>query len=87
MKPKKAGKLAEETDLQKDLVDDVTRKKIRKHLSDDKDMITDEDIRNVKIHPHKPRKVNPKKQEEVKKKKDDSEPESPPITPWNILES
>ena len=86
MKPKKAGKSAEETDLQKDLVDDVTRKKIRKHLSDEKDMITDQDIRNVKIHPHKPKKINPTKQEEIKKK-DDSEPENPPITPWNILVS
>ena len=79
MKPK-TGKLAEEADLKKDLADDVTRKKIKKHLSDINDVITDQDIRNVKIPGKKARPVA-KTKKQIKDESDDSS-----LTSWNVLE-
>ena len=49
MKRTKAGKIEEDIDRKEDATDDVTRKKIRKHLSDIHDVITDEDIKNVVV--------------------------------------
>ncbi len=81
MKPIKSGKLAEEADLKADLANNSTRKRIKKHISNIDDKITDEDIRNVKV---------PGKDEPVKKEDIDPIVEENPkknITPWNIREN
>ena len=80
MKPVKPGKLAEEADLKEDLADDVTRKRIRKHLSDKNDVITDEDIRNVKV----PAKKNKRAKDAFKAEEEKNEDSN--LTGWNILE-
>lgn len=88
MKPSKKGTLAEDIDRIEDRggVDDVTRKKIKKHLSDINDEISEQDIKNVKI-PGKDLEV--KNDQEGKlptdKEKKDKDDESS-LTTWNVLE-
>jgi hypothetical protein len=83
MKPIKTGKLAEEADLKKDIADDVTRKKIKKHLSDINDVITEEDIRNVKVLGKKSKKEKTKKTDGTSLT---GEKDTTDLTSWNILE-
>ena len=93
MKRTKAGKIEEDIDRKEDATDDVTRKKIRKHLNDIHDVITDEDIKNVVVTGSKEDMKNEavadaKKQKKIKeeqpKKPGDNEDTS--LASWSILE-
>ena len=81
MKRVKAGKLKEDLDRKEDTTDDVTRKKIKKHLSDINDVITDEDIKNVVV-------TGTKKEKKIKKEDEPKKPgknEDTSLASWNIL--
>ena len=82
MKPSKIGKLAEEADLKQDTSDDATRKRIKKHLSDINDVITEDDIRNVKVPGKKTKKEKVKP--ETDKTVDQNDKST--LTTWNLLE-
>jgi hypothetical protein len=84
MRPVKSSKLAEEADLKKDLADDATKKKIKKHLSDINDEISEEDIRNVKVPGKDSRENKNKKTEDEELPL--GEDEKKYITPWNTKE-
>lgn len=74
--------------------DPKTKKRVRKHLSDPKDVITEEDIKNVKVpgeevqtskwdNTKTPRPTNsPDKDNSPKEENIDKDP----ITPWDVLE-
>jgi hypothetical protein len=85
MKPIKPGKLAEEEDRKQDIANDLTKKRIREHLSDINDEITEDDIKNVRVPGHQEKAIK-------KKKKDDSalddetKDDKPNLTTWNLLE-
>lgn len=74
--------------------DDITRNKVKKHMSDINDKITDEDIRNVKTDVTPNVSVNscddeemPPLREEVGKKAFKDDPNSPDVqSPWNIID-
>ena len=85
MKRVKPGKLAEEEDRKQDIANDLTKKRIREHLSDINDEITEDDIKNVRVPGHQEKAIK-------KKKKDDSalddetKDDKPNLTTWNLLE-
>jgi len=82
MKRVKAAKIEEDLDRKEDTADDVTRKKIKKHLSDINDVITDEDIKNVVV-------TGTKKEKKIKKEdqpKKSGENEDTSLASWSILE-
>ena len=82
MKRVKAAKIEEDLDRKEDTADDVTRKKIKKHLSDINDVITDEDIKNVVV-------TGTKKEKKIKKEdqpKKAGENEDTSLASWSILE-
>jgi ribosomal protein L12E/L44/L45/RPP1/RPP2 len=68
--------------------DEVTRKKIDKHLSDIDDTISEEDIKNINTVTGAG-KASDTKDTETKKNdeddQDDEEPEKEAPTPWEIL--
>lgn len=76
----------------------ATRKKIEKHLSDIDDVITEEDIKNVKTDfneieiPREPEDAkgtgheDSQYQDTREDQKNDEERDNTVITPWNILE-
>jgi hypothetical protein len=78
--------------------DEVTKKKIKRHLTDINDVITEKDIKNVKVPgvednvaPAEPAEksavpVTPEKKSKKKNKKPIVD-ESPgnPVTPWDVL--
>ena len=82
MKRGKAAKIEEDVDRKEDMADDVTRKKIKKHLSDINDVITDQDIKNVVVTGTKKEKKI--KNEDLPKKPGDNEDTS--LASWSILE-
>ncbi len=63
--------------------DDATKKKIKKHIHDIKDMITEEDIANAKVPGEEDNLPEPPKEEE---KKEEPPSEGKPITPWDIID-
>jgi hypothetical protein len=65
--------------------DDDTKKKIKRHLSDINDVITENDIKNVKIPGDEEPKIDP---EDVKKedKKPSAGTEGKPATPWDLVD-
>ena len=65
--------------------DEATKEKIKRHLTDIKDVITENDIANVKI-PGKD-DVNPSGEKEKNTEvKDLESPRNKPVTPWDALE-
>ena len=68
--------------------DEATKRKIRRHIKDINDVITEKDIKNVKVPgaEETPLPVLPKKKSKKKDKKDavDDVPGNP-VTPWDIL--
>jgi hypothetical protein len=74
--------------------DERTDQKIRQHFSDINDVITEEDIRNVKTDFHPVTPVTPGKEKDPFKKNESNvrdeeqkpvENEPPIITPWYVL--
>jgi hypothetical protein len=64
--------------------DEATRKKIKRHLADIKDVITEKDIANVKVPGTENDPVVPSEKETTR-----DNPESPrdkTVTPWDTLE-
>ncbi len=70
--------------------DEATKNKIDKHLSDENDTISEEDIKNIntstgkeniKVIPHK----DADEEDEINDDTDDDEPEKEAPTPWEIL--
>jgi hypothetical protein len=67
--------------------DEPTRKKIRKHLRDINDVITEKDIKNVKVPgKEKPVTVRPEKKAKKVTKLAVHDAPGKPITPWDILD-
>ena len=71
------------------LSDEVTKEKINKHLSDINDVITEEDIANVKV-PGEEEPLPPRLSDRDYEKKDDDKGENlterKPITPWDVID-
>jgi len=67
--------------------DEATKKKIKRHLTDIKDVITENDIANVKI-PGKENdiKTTPAAKKKSGKKENDELNKNKIITPWDALE-
>jgi hypothetical protein len=63
--------------------DEATKNKIKRHLTDIKDVITENDIANVKI-PGKENDVNPSEKKETPVPKLESF-KNKPVTPWDTL--
>lgn len=85
MKRVKPGKLAEEEDRKQDIADDLTKKRIREHLSDINDEITEDDIKNVRVPGHKEKPVKKKKKDDTALD-DETKDDKPNLTTWNLLE-
>ena len=70
--------------------DEVTKNKIKKHINDIRDVITEEDIANAKVPGEEEAlPVQPEKEEKDENKdeiKNKIPGEGKPITPWDILE-
>ena len=67
--------------------DERTRKKIKLHLGDISDVITEKDIENVKIPgDEEPAKVRSGKKEKTDKKPLVDDTPGNPATPWDVLE-
>ena len=92
MKPVKGGKLAEDTDRKEDQLEDPTRTKIKKHLSDINDVITDDDIKNAVVPGINDVVPEPKMKERKRKKDRKNGLEKPPknedssLASWSVLE-
>jgi hypothetical protein len=66
--------------------DELTKKKIKRHLGDINDVITEKDIENVKIPGNeKPATVRTKKKEKKDKKSPVDDTPGNPVTPWDVL--
>ena len=69
--------------------DEATQNKIKRHINDIKDVITEDDIANAKIPGEEEEApvVQPEKEKEEKKDTDPVNPrEGKPITPWDIID-
>lgn len=71
--------------------DEATQKKIHKHITDIKDVITEQDIANVKVPGEEDEEPNPvPPTEEADKNKDEEKGklagEGKPITPWDVID-
>jgi hypothetical protein len=64
--------------------DERTKKKVRRHIRDIKDVITENDIKNAKI-PGKEKAVKPTRKKD-EKPVDVHDAPGKPVTPWDILE-
>jgi len=70
--------------------DENTKEKIRRHLTDPNDVITENDIKNVKI-PGKEKPVRTRKRKPIAQDKTAGEKKEPdgsagnPETPWDVL--
>lgn len=62
--------------------DDRTKKKIKKHIQDIRDVISEEDIANAKVPGEQDKVRKPQAEEE---KKEETPSEGKPITPWDII--
>ncbi|WP_276501508.1 hypothetical protein [Terrimonas pollutisoli] len=63
--------------------DDATKDKIKKHIHDIKDVITEEDIANAKVPGEEGNFPESPKEDEEKKEEPHSE--GKPVTPWDIV--
>ena len=67
--------------------DEGTKKKIKKHLSDINDVITEQDIANVKVPGgDEPPHFTDRDYEKKKEEKEENLPEGKPITPWDVID-
>jgi hypothetical protein len=71
--------------------DEATKRKIKKHLTDIRDVITEEDIANVKVPGEEDSPLSPPADEEAPKKETKDEKakldrEDDPITPWDVID-
>ena len=69
--------------------DDATRNKIKKHITDIKDVITEEDIANVKVPGDEedlPVAPAEEKDEEREDEKGRLAGQGKPITPWDVID-
>ena len=67
--------------------DDATQNKIKRHINDIKDVITEDDIANAKIPGEEAPVVQPGKEKEEKKDTNPVNPgEGKPVTPWDIID-
>jgi hypothetical protein len=84
----KRKKKKKESSEQYTFSDEVTKNRIKRHLNDIQDKITDEDIARVKIPGEESPPTNPAEQKEEKKEKTTPEPggEGKPLTPWDIID-
>ncbi len=68
--------------------DEATKNKIKKHIHDIEDVITEEDIANVKIPGEED--TLPAPQDEGDEREDETKKELPgegkPITPWDVID-
>jgi hypothetical protein len=67
--------------------DEVTKRKIKRHLNDINDVITENDIKNVKVpgNEEESAPVMPKKNEKKYIKEIVDDIPGNPVTPWDIL--
>lgn len=65
--------------------DEVTKNKMNKHIHDIKDVITEQDIANVKV-PGEEEPLPPPLDEETDEKKDRLAGEGKPVTPWDVID-
>lgn len=93
-KPEEMDETQEPNEKPYTFSDEPTKKKIKRHLSDIHDVITENDIKNVKIpgkeKPVKPRRgkkdaSNNKPDEDVTTKPVEDGSQGSPVTPWDIL--
>jgi hypothetical protein len=68
--------------------DEATKKKIRRHINDIRDVITEKDIANAKV-PGKDDENEPISKEEAEKKEEIEKEIKPsgPVTPWDMLDA
>ena len=69
--------------------DEGTKRKIKKHLSDINDVITEQDIANVKVPGEGEPLPHHLTDQDYEKKDDDKEqnfPEGKPLTPWDVID-
>lgn len=78
---KKKKKQQPEKTLPYSFSDEATENKIKKHIKDSKDVITEEDIANAKV----PGKEGTPPEETKDENKTDTPGEGKPITPWDIV--
>lgn len=63
--------------------DEATKNKIKKHINDIKDVITEEDIANAKVPGEEDALPEPREEKDEKK---EVPSEGKPITPWDIID-
>ena len=67
--------------------DDATQNKIKRHINDIKDVITEDDIANAKIPGEEAPVVQSEVEKEENKDKNQGNPgEGKPITPWDVID-
>ncbi len=67
--------------------DEATQNKIKRHINDIKDVITEDDIANAKIPGEEAPVAQPEKDKEEKKDNHPINPgEGKPVTPWDIID-
>ncbi|MEP7372419.1 MAG: hypothetical protein ABI675_03450 [Chitinophagaceae bacterium] len=66
--------------------DEATKEKIKRHLTDIKDVITENDIANVKIPGKENDEVLPQEKEREDNMEDQELVQNKPVTPWDTLE-
>jgi len=75
--------------------DEATQRKIKKHITDIKDVITEEDIANVKVPGEEDPLPVPAPERKAEKKNEDEKTdeekgklagEGKPITPWDVID-
>jgi hypothetical protein len=89
MSKRKKEDKQEDQDAPYTFSDEATQKKIKKHLTDIKDVITEEDIANVKV-PGEEDTPPPATEDTPDENKDEEKGklagENKPITPWDVID-
>jgi hypothetical protein len=89
MSKRKKEDKQDEQDAPYTFSDEATQKKIKKHLTDIKDVITEEDIANVKV-PGEEDTPPPANEEPSNDRKTEDKGklagENKPITPWDVID-
>ena len=67
--------------------DEVTKRKIRRHIKDITDVITEKDIKNAKVPgaEQAPLSISPNKAQKPKKNNVVDDVPGNPVTPWDVL--
>ena len=66
--------------------DEATQNKIKKHLADIEDVITEQDIANAKVPGKENNPVAPAEKEDEATDNSIESPRNKPVTPWDTLE-